>query len=91
MTEKEFQNQVVELASLRGWRWYHTHDSRRSNAGFPDLTLVRGDRLLFVELKTERGRLSPEQFAWLEALNETPAEIHIFRPSDWSNLEEILK
>lgn len=54
MTERQFQPQVVQLARLCGWLIYHTFDSRRSAAGFPDLCMVRGDRCLFVELKSDR-------------------------------------
>jgi hypothetical protein len=55
------------------WRWYHTRDSRRSVPGFPDLVLVRPPRLLFVELKTERGKLTADQVAWLEDLEMVSA------------------
>ena len=72
-TEAQFQRTVTEYAALTGWLWYHTHDSRRSHAGFPDLCLVRGDRLIFAELKSERGRVRLEQEAWLQALGPTPA------------------
>jgi hypothetical protein len=41
-TEKQFMAQVIQLARLRKWLVYHTHDARRSVAGFPDLVLVRG-------------------------------------------------
>ncbi len=42
MTEADFQGQVVELAQLHRWHVYHTFDSRRSHAGFPDLLLLKG-------------------------------------------------
>jgi len=35
MGEKEFMASVVELATVLGWRSYHTHDSRRSAPGSP--------------------------------------------------------
>lgn len=38
--EKVFQAQVLDLAHLSGWLCYHTHNSRRSAPGFPDLVLV---------------------------------------------------
>ena len=41
MTEREWQAQVVSAAQALGWTTYHTHDSRRSNKGWPDLVLVR--------------------------------------------------
>ena len=40
-SERAFQTAVLELAQVTGWRSYHPHDSRRSAAGYPDLTLVR--------------------------------------------------
>ena len=92
MTEKEFQSQVLELAEATGWLCYHTYNSQRSQAGFPDLVLVRGDRLIFAELKREKGRVTSHQRAWLEALQQTiAAEVHTWRPSDWERVEQILK
>jgi hypothetical protein len=35
MTERTWQDQVVEAATLFGWAVYHTYDSRRSAPGFP--------------------------------------------------------
>lgn len=67
-SEAAFQQQVVNLAAYYGWRTYHTHDSRRSNPGFPDLVLVRPPELLFVELKTDKGRVRYQQQDWLDDL-----------------------
>jgi len=36
-TEKQFAQQVVDLARLLGWQVYRTWLSVRSQAGFPDL------------------------------------------------------
>lgn len=68
LLEDPFSAQVRGLADFYGWLGYHTHDSRRSAAGFPDWVFVRGPELLFAELKTDRGRTSPAQRKWLEAL-----------------------
>ena len=74
MTEKEFQAQIVELVGLLGGMVYHTYDSRRSASGFPDLTIVTRDRrLIFAELKNDRGRLTEYQKSWLEALPDHQA------------------
>lgn len=64
MSEAELQRSVIELARLLGWRVYHTRDSRGSAAGFPDLCMVRAGDLIFAELKTEKGKLSPAQCEW---------------------------
>ena len=68
VSEKQFQAQILQLANLTGWLTYHVYDSRLSAAGFPDLVLCRPPLVLFAELKSEAGRLRPEQEAWLEAL-----------------------
>lgn len=86
-TEVGFQQAVVELASLRGWLCYHTHDSRRSQAGFPDLTMVRGPRLVFAELKSEKGRTSPAQRLWLDQLAAVAEEGRSLA-SEWNGEHE---
>ena len=91
VSEADFQAQVLQLAKLMRWRCYHTHDSRRSEAGFPDLTLVRGGRLIFAELKAEKGKVTGSQQAWLTDLKDTGAEVYLWRPSDWVDIERILR
>ena len=91
ISEKQFQAQVVELAQLFGWLVYHTYDSRRSAHGFPDLVLVRGERVLFVELKRQDGKATPKQRVWLEALKAAGQEVYLWRPSDWDALEAVLR
>jgi hypothetical protein len=87
MSEAQLQASVLELARWRGFLAYHTHDSRHSAAGFPDCVLVRGDRVLFCELKSGRGRLRPEQESWLATLRNTPTEVYCWRPDDWASGE----
>ena len=81
MKEKDFQAQVIRIAKALGWLIYHTYDSRRSEPGFPDLVMVRGDRILYRELKTEKGRLAPHQKIWGEKLSEAGADYEVWRPS----------
>ena len=80
MTEKQFQSHIVQYAKMRGWLVYHTHDSRRSEPGFPDLVLVRG-RVLFRELKTDKGRTSPAQKEWAASLEQSKSDYKLWRPS----------
>ena len=93
--EDDFLAAVTELATLTGWLVYHTYDSRRSQAGFPDLVLARGDRLIFAELKTDRGRIRPSQRLWLERLGaiadqQPNVQVYLWRPKDWPGIEKIL-
>jgi len=89
VSERDFQQQVTDLASLHGWLIYHTHDSRRSQPGFPDLVLVR-ERVIFAELKTERGKLTRAQRIWLAALAGASVEAYCWRPSDTDTIAAIL-
>ena len=84
-SEQEFQDQVIAAAQTLGWRHFHTYDSRRSPSGWPDLVLVnvRQGRLLFRELKTERGRVSPAQEVWLAHLVAVGQDAAVWRPRDW--------
>jgi hypothetical protein len=91
LKEKDFMDDLVEKAGLTGWMAYHTYDSRRSTAGFPDLVLVKPPVVIFAELKTEKGAASKEQEKWLEQLGLcTELEVHLWRPSDWDEIEERL-
>ena len=92
VSERDFQRQVVELAELTGWRTYHTYDSRRSNPGFPDLVLVRAPRVIFAELKREKGRVTVAQRDWARVLRACPGvEYYLWRPSGWDEIEDALQ
>ena len=98
ITEREFQKQVIELAHLFGWRVAHFRPARTirngretwrtpveaDGAGFPDLVLAKDGRVLFVELKTDSGKLTKLQQEWHIALGENA---RIWRPADWSQIE----
>lgn len=104
VSEAAFQKAVIELAETLGWRTFHVHDSRkalrggrlvgdRRAAGFPDLVLTRRGRLLFLELKSEKGRLRAAQAEWLADLQEVEQDaagrvvVRVLRPSDWDSGE----
>lgn len=87
-SEKELQEQVLAAAKALGWTLrYHTHNSRRSEPGFPDLVLGHPERglLLFRELKTEKGRTTKEQDRWIIGLGLTGNDAGVWRPRDWVN------
>jgi hypothetical protein len=83
ISEKRWLEDVVEAGQLFSWRIYHTYDSRRSQPGFPDLVCVRDRVVLFVELKTDRGRLTVDQRDWLGALAQCDQiKVRLWRPQD---------
>ena len=90
-TEKQFMASVFKLANMLGWHFHHTFDSRRSAPGFPDAVFLRRPRVLFVEFKAERGRLTNDQRACLEELRACGQEAYLWRPSDIETITRILR
>lgn len=86
MTERELQRNVIDLAVWLGFNLvYHTWSSIHSPSGFPDLCLCRpsDSTIIFIELKSERGKVTPSQDAWIRGLKECGQTVYIFRPADW--------
>ena len=92
MPERELQREVAELAKLFGWLAYHTWRSDHSPAGFPDLVLVRGDRIIFAELKAKGNVPTEAQMGWLIALQATKkVETYLWYPYDRDEIERVLR
>lgn len=94
MTEDELLSAVIELATFAGYRCHHVRPawSRKGyrtplqgHAGFPDLCLCGHKRLILVELKSDDGKVSPEQWLWIDALTLAGVEAYIWRPEDWED------
>ena len=100
ISEKEFQRTVVEYAHALKYRVYHQLDtgkctkcgnpnfSKRIGPGFVDLVIAGHGRVIFAELKSEKGKLSDAQQAWRDVLE---GQYRLWRPSDWAKIEEVLK
>ena len=87
--EKELAAAVAKLAKEHGWKRYHTYNSRKSEAGFPDEVLVR-ERVVYAELKSADGKLSADQLNWRDALLEAGQEWYEWRPEDWPEIFALL-
>lgn len=93
MTEEHLLRAVLELAALRGITTAHFrpalaqsgrwHTAVAGNGkGFPDLVLVGAGGILYRELKTDTGRLRPEQVVWLRELTAAGADAGVWRTAD---------
>lgn len=92
MTEAELRAQVVKLAHALGWRVFSlpaikTLRPVKDAVGYPDLTLARQHRAIWIELKTEKGELSVAQMNWMHEL----PEMYVVRPSDVDSLANVLR
>lgn len=95
MKEKELQRHVENALTALGFLWFHDRSLqhatvRTSNPGFPDVCAVhpKTGALVFIELKSERGRMRPAQIDWKEALLKTSA--HYFGPIKPSQLQHLI-
>lgn len=86
-SERIFQDQVVQIARMNGWHIHHATPHKVGNTwrsdgqGTPDLILAHPQRgLIFAELKTERGKMTPHQKLWALAIAPW-AEYYLWRPS----------
>jgi hypothetical protein len=93
LAEEELLGKVRSLALANGWLFYHTRDSRRSEAGFPDCVLVKPGRLIFAELKSAKGKPTHAQEVWLSLLaHSVPGVVcYLWRPKDVVEIAEILE
>ncbi len=82
MPERELLEAIYEIACSRGLLAYHTHDSRRSQPGFPDLVIVGPGGVLWRELKTQHASITNEQRLWGNLLREAGQDWEIWRPAD---------
>lgn len=98
ITEADFLTQVKALAFQYGWLVNHNQPTKSSRgawitsglSGFPDLTLCHKDRgFIQAELKSQTGRIRPEQITWLENANPW-IECVIWRPADLPQIAERL-
>jgi hypothetical protein len=81
MPEAELQEAVRRLCAGLGLFHYHPHNSTRSEPGWPDSTII-GRRVLFRELKSECGRLTPEQAEVGRKLKAAGQNWRVWRASD---------
>jgi hypothetical protein len=102
MTESQWGEQFTGLAERLGWSWFHARTSQSGGRwttalsgpigkGCPDYFLAHEKgRHMFVELKTETGKLRPDQVRVIGILNRAGVETHVFRPSDFEEIERVL-
>ena len=100
-TEADFTRDVLHLAHLYGWRTAHFLPgmNRRGKwqtavqgdgKGFLDLVLIR-ERIIWAELKSENGKVTPEQKDWIKSLTSAGQEVYVWKPSEWHEIESVLK
>lgn len=101
MTEAEWQKMLVKSAVQLGWDFLHIGRNGKHQKvgakgtlgrGWPDLTLVKNGRLLFIECKAEGAPPPPqEQKDILALLSTIPgAQVLVARPRDFNMILDVL-
>lgn len=101
VSERQFTDALIGYAEALGWLCWHVRPARTASGwrspmqgngakGVLDTELIRGKRLLKIELKTDSGQLTPEQRLWVERYQAAGIECHVLRPRDWRTIEKIL-
>jgi hypothetical protein len=98
-SEEDFLNEVMDYARSNEWACAHFRAARTEHGwrtavsgdgkGFVDLVMVR-ERVVWAELKTAKGRLSPEQRAWSDRLKAARCEVYLWRPASWGEIRRVL-
>lgn len=100
-TERAFTSQMIDLAHIYHWIVAHFRPAQNAagkwstavqgdGVGFPDLVLVRRERLIFAELKVGYRKPTPSQVMWARSLAATGVEVYLWRPEDIYTIQEVL-
>lgn len=104
-SEADFQLAVIQYAQMAGgYRVYHTHNSKGSEPGFPDLICVRAEfnshgivvddsaEAVIAELKVGRNKPTLDQQWWLAVLDSlaTNVRAYLWTPDDWPEINRVL-
>jgi hypothetical protein len=87
MTESELQKQILEYLHTRGIRAWRNSVGRTANTvtgggeGCPDIhgIIKPCGRALYVEVKSEKGKLSKAQAGWLQTARDCGALVVVAR------------
>lgn len=93
VTERDLREQVRDLCKIYHWRFLFTWTSIHSPKGMLDLLLINKEqeRVIFAELKSERGKMTPEQQETFDELDACGQEVYLWRPADIENIARLLK
>ena len=87
MLEKRIESRLGRMIQRHGGLWYKFVSP--GQPGVPDrIAVLPGGRIVFVELKTETGRLAMLQQWQLGRLREMGAEVFVVRGSEEANALE---
>ena len=103
LSEKKWQLQVERALDAYGWWWNHNppnvivcsrcrhRNYRGIEKGVPDIWAIKVPYVIYLELKTERGAIKPEQKQVLAMLRACGLTAFHARPRDRERVLELIE
>jgi VRR-NUC domain len=99
--EERLLREVLKIVRELGGLAYHPRAARTEDGwvvpvqgdgkGWPDVVILLGPSMFALELKSDTGRLTPEQRRWLAAFERIPGCVAmVVRPRDLARLRALL-
>jgi len=78
ITETQIKRQIKDYLKIKGYFWYWLVQGLGSFRGLPDL-VVHDKVVVYLEVKTEKGKLSVYQQAFKKECEESNIEYYVVR------------
>lgn len=88
--EKQFENKIKKIFKERGAWFLKTFSNGVQRAGVPDLLVCYKGRFIGIEIKAEKGVISPLQVREIVQIRKAGGYALEVRPSTLNNMIEIL-
>lgn len=87
MTEQQIQADVKAYLEYKGYFVFKVHQQGKyCYKGISDLIAIKDGITIFVEVKTDKGKLRPEQMAFMDSIADKGGKYYVVR-----SLEDIRK
>lgn len=87
MKEKSFENKIKSFLDSIGAVWYKQFGCSYTKAGTPDLLCCVNGHFVAVEVKAEKGRLSPLQLYNIDKISKAGGTVYILYPKDFDKFK----
>lgn len=89
LTETDIMRQIREYLQWHGWYVIRNQQSLGSHPGLSDLTAIRAGRVLWIEVKTAKGKLSKAQEKFKQCIEMAGGEFVLARSIE--DIEQYLR
>lgn len=89
--EKTFENKVKRYLKSKGIYYFKYFGNAYSTAGILDLTLCVNGHFVGVELKAEKGKVSPLQEYNIKEIQRCGGKAIVLRPSGFDEFKKLIE